>query len=234
MSTGLTMTAGRQMHSTNTVAAPPQDDDQTPRQGTGNPPANEPKQPAEPPAAPPQGTGVTPADPPAGAKNTEAVPDSWDGVFKHPRFAQILDRAKAAEARLAKIEADNQKATEEAAKQRGEYEKLYNEEKARTAALLAEQVKGRVELALRDYLASKQPDYVGRAKWIAPFIGAIKDGASDEDIQAAVKAAADAWVKDNPIAPTPPGGPGNHAPRGNGGNKPDDETRRAQSYRPRL
>jgi hypothetical protein len=164
------------------------------------------------------------------------VPETWNDVFKHPRFAQLLGRAKSAEDKLAEIAAAKEAADAETAKQKGEYEKLYNQEREKAAALLVAGQAARVQIALRDYLQAEKPEYAARAKWIAPFIGDLKADAKDEDVAAAVKAAADAWIEANPVtvAPKVPGGPGNHAPRSNGGTKPNDDERRAQSYRPRL
>ena len=55
--------------------------------------------------------------PPAEAQNT--VPDSWEAVFDHPRFKQLVDRAKAAEGALeaaaqAAKEAEDAKMAEQA------------------------------------------------------------------------------------------------------------------------
>lgn len=55
----------------------------------------------------------------------DGPPGSWSEIFKHPRFRELNDRAKAAEEALAKITSDQKKANDEALEKRAEYKTLW-------------------------------------------------------------------------------------------------------------
>ncbi|MEM7344592.1 MAG: DUF4355 domain-containing protein [Chloroflexota bacterium] len=74
--------------------------------------------PATPPATPPT---TPPSTPPAG---DNAVPTTWEDVFKHKRFKDLNDRAKTAETQLAQIQADQQAANEAALAEQNQWKQL--------------------------------------------------------------------------------------------------------------
>lgn len=89
-------------------------------------------------------------------------------------------------------------------KRKGEFEKLYQSETARSkelesanAALKLEMRTKDVQLALRDHLAAKHKDYLPNAKYILPLIEFDAD-TTDEEIGKRITDAAAAYVKDNP------------------------------------
>lgn len=117
------------------------------------------------------------------------------------------DEATAAEAKRLKDESDR-----EAARAKGEWEKVAGDEKERANKLDAElataklAAKGRdVDLAVRDHLAEKHPEYVAVAKYVRPLV-TYDASTSDEVIAKRVAEAAAQYVKDNPRAKSAPAG----------------------------
>lgn len=108
---------------------------------------------------PEQETPATPAeaektDTPAGSETT--VPDSWDDIFKHPRFKELTERAKTAESKLSEIEKAKAEAERKAAEEQGKYKELYEE--MQTEAEKAKAEKQALELSI---LRRKVADDVG-------------------------------------------------------------------------
>jgi hypothetical protein len=126
---------------------------------------------------------------------------------------QKADAVQAAlDAKKAEDEAAAKKAKEEAdrkaAEQKGEHQKLYEAEKAarekaeadKKAAEDAAALKLKnkdADIALRDFLTDKHPDYVKSAPYIRPLITVTAD-TKDEDLKKAIEKAAEQFVKDNP------------------------------------
>ncbi len=77
-----------------------------------------------PPVTPPEPT-TPPVTPPA-----DGPPETWVEVFQHTRFKELNERAKTAEDALAKIEASQKRANDEALKKRAEYKTLYEQAQA--------------------------------------------------------------------------------------------------------
>lgn len=186
-------------------------------QNTGTPP--------QPPQEPQQSQGQQPGQPPA-AEPEQTVP--------YARFKEVNDALKEIRDWKAEQERVKREAEEAEAKKRGEFEKLLSDEKDAHATTMTELRRIQIGVALRDYLAAdeKRLPYLGRAKYIMPFIEV--GGEADQDaIAQAVKAAADQWITDNPIVSGTPGAPANRPTRGATQDITDEE-RRKQSYRTRM
>lgn len=75
---------------------------------------------------PPGGGTPPPKDPPATPpQNADAMPASWEEIFKHPRFKELNEAKSKAEQRLAEIEAKEKEQTEAALKKNNEWKELY-------------------------------------------------------------------------------------------------------------
>jgi hypothetical protein len=75
------------------------------------------------------------AQPAASAETENTVTAPVEHMIPKSRFDEINDRAKAAEAELAKFKADQDKAETERKKKQGEFEELYTSEQTKTADL---------------------------------------------------------------------------------------------------
>lgn len=62
---------------------------------------------------------------PADPKPQEQFPQSWEDVFKHPRFKELNDRAQSAEKRLQELTAAEAKQKEDALKEQNKFKELY-------------------------------------------------------------------------------------------------------------
>jgi hypothetical protein len=117
------------------------------------------------------------------------------------------------------LRAEREQAAEDARKERekkereeleakGELQKLLDKEREERAREKAEIRALKIERDLRDYLATKHPEYASVAKYILPQIPA---DTKDADLKAAIEKAAADYVKDNPretkgsAAPAAPG-----------------------------
>jgi hypothetical protein len=151
-----------------------------------------------------------PANPPAGGGGGAKPPEPKKLELTEEELAQRVASALKAErdkdaeaARKKQEEADRKKAEEE-----GKWKELADAEKAKSAELAAENRRLRITNDLRDYLATKHPEYAGVAKYILPQIPA---DTKDADLKAAIEKAAADYVKDNPretkgsAAPAAPG-----------------------------
>ena len=80
---------------------------------------------------------------PVEEKETESglslTDEQWAEVFKHPRFSNLNERAKKAEAELAKLKKQFEKEQEEKLKEENKYQELYEAEKQKNQQL-AEQM----------------------------------------------------------------------------------------------
>ena len=93
--------------------------------------------PEEPKTPPEQKPGIAPRE---GSDNeaSDGLPKTWEEVFAHPRFKELLGRAKTAEDKLAKLEVEKDAASKADAEKRHEFEKLYREAEKQNAALQAQ------------------------------------------------------------------------------------------------
>lgn len=96
-------------------------------------------------AAPESGHGQETGPSESGQRNGDAPPASWDEVFQHDRFKQLVKRAKEAESALERLAKDQSEAEQAKLKEQQRFEELYQKEQARAATLA-----GELEAARRD------------------------------------------------------------------------------------
>lgn len=118
-----------------------------------------------PPAQKPGSTVETPQGDTAGD-----VPKSWDDIFNHPRFKSLLERAKTAEDKLAKYDAERSKAEKLTAEQNQKWEQLYRDaekQKAETQTqldkVLAEVTLTKKRAALKAAALAHVPPFTPKA-----------------------------------------------------------------------
>jgi len=68
-------------------------------------------------------------------RSSDAPPASWDEIFQHERFKQLLDRAKRAEGELAKVTKTQADAEEAKLREQQRFEELYKNSERRAADL---------------------------------------------------------------------------------------------------
>lgn len=66
----------------------------------------------------------------AGDPPTDAVPKTWEEIFKHTRFKELNTRAQTAESKLSELEKAEQKKTEDALKEQNKWQELHNAKEA--------------------------------------------------------------------------------------------------------
>ena len=105
-------------------------------------------------------------------------------------------------------------AAKELAKEQGKFDKLYQgevelrkQDQAKVDELTVALRGKDVDLLLRDFLAEHQADYIKAAKYIRPLVEFDAD-TKDADLEKAIKAAVEQFVKDNPRSGGKDGAPG--------------------------
>jgi len=197
-----------------------------PAAGETTPPAGAPNTGTTPPTQPPQQS--------QDQQPGQQPPQEPEQTVPYARFKEVNDQLKELKDWKDKLERERQEAEDKEAEKRGEFEKLLGGEKDAHAATKAGLRKMQVELALRDYLLGdeKRQPYAAKAKYISPFVE-VAQGADSAAITTAVKAAADQWITDNPIASALSGAPANRPTRG-ATQEITDEERRKRSYKTRM
>jgi hypothetical protein len=153
---------------------------------------------------------------PAGAQNTEdRPPETWEQVFEHGRFKRLVERAKAAEAKVAAFE-QAQKAAEEASL--AEQQK-WQELARRREAELAE-AQRQMEALTLTMLRTRVAARMGLPEALAERLR----GATEAEIVADAEAL-------QTLMPTPGGLPETPKPQDGG---IADEERRRRAWTPRL
>lgn len=116
------------------------------------------------------------------------------------KFKKEQEASDAEAKRVAKEEADREK---------GKFKDLYESESKKVAEAQAkleatqlELKMSRVESRLRDHIQTKQPEYLGAAKYMAKMLE-IKSDTKDEDADKQIASVFDQYVKDNPRGATP-------------------------------
>jgi len=61
----------------------------------------------------------------AGGEKDSSVPSSWEEIFKHPRFKQLVQRSKQAEAELDRLKKEEAEAEKSRLKETEQYKELY-------------------------------------------------------------------------------------------------------------
>lgn len=136
----------------------------------------------------------------------DAPPASWDEVFQHERFKQLVKRAKEAEAALEKTARDREAAEAAKLKEQQRFEELYQKEQQRAAELeqkLTETqratVNERKRRAVEDAARAHEPRFSAEAiKDVPVFVDLdgleVGEDGSVKGVEAAIKALA----KDRP------------------------------------
>lgn len=149
----------------------------------------------------------TATQPPAEAKKTDTKkpPETWEEVFQHPRFSQLLEQNKELEQWKSEQEAEKQKLADEkaeaervAAEEQGKWKELYEtslaklEETQKAQAEAEAKAKAAQAAALRTQIAAE----IGLPAKFATRL----QGETDEEI----RADAESILELMPGAPTPP------------------------------
>ena len=115
--------------------------------------------------------GVTePVQPAPNGQTADGVPQSWEDVFKHPRFKELQKQAKEAQAALAAQQAAQEAAEQAKLKDQQKWQQLYETTEAAAAKLKNElqQAQAAVlrrekQLALQDAARSHEPPFIAEA-----------------------------------------------------------------------
>jgi len=157
---------------------------------------------------------------PAEAKKTdgsESPPSSWDAIFDHPRFKQLIDRAKTAESQLAEEAAAKKKAEEKRLADERRFEELAtqyaNERDAAVKELATERFNG-----LKQRIAAEES--------LPPELATRLAGETEDELRADAKALGKLLPKaDDGLPPTP---------KPQAGPQITSDERRKLAYRSRL
>jgi membrane protein involved in colicin uptake len=155
----------------------------------------------------------------------DAPPQSWDEVFKHPRFKELQKMAKEAQAALEAQKQAQAQAEETKLKEQAKWQELYEAERTR-----AEQVKAELEAAhigtlriqkqqaLKDAARSHEPPFVAEAIPDILLLVAIDELPDDADMAKAADAKVKELAKSKPWllsqARSDPGSPPGRKPVG--------------------
>ena len=115
--------------------------------------------------------GVTePLQPAPSGPSPDGVPQSWEDVFKHPRFKELQRTAKEAQAALAAQQAAQEAAEQAKLKDEAKWQQLYETTEAAAAKLKNElqqtqaaMLRREKQLALQDAARSHEPPFIAEA-----------------------------------------------------------------------
>ena len=115
--------------------------------------------------------GVTePLQPAPTGPSPDGVPQSWEDVFKHPRFKELQKQAKEAQAALAAQQAAQDEAKQAELKEQAKWQQLYETAEAAAANLKNElqqtqaaMLRREKQLALQDAARSHEPPFIAEA-----------------------------------------------------------------------
>lgn len=132
-------------------------------------------------------------------RNGDAPPASWDEVFQHERFKQLVKRAKEAETALEKLARSQEEAEQAKLKEQQRFQELFEKEQQRAAALAGELEQARRDAAnerrrraVEDAARAHEPRFLPDAlKDLALFIDLdaleIGEDGTVKGVEAAVK-----------------------------------------------
>lgn len=173
--------------------------------------------------------GVTePVQPAPNGQTADGVPQSWEDVFKHPRFKELQKQAKEAQAALAAQQEAQAKAAEDELKEQAKWQQLYETTEAAAAKLKAElqqaqaaMLRREKQLALTDAARSHEPPFIAEALGDVLVLIQADELPDGEDLpkaaQSKVKALAEAkpWLLQT--TRSDPGSPPGRKPAGGAG-----------------
>ncbi len=173
--------------------------------------------------------GVTePVQPAPNGASPDGVPQSWEDVFKHPRFKELQKQAKEAQAALAAQQEAQAKAAEDELKEQAKWQQLYETTEAAAAKLKAElqqahasMARREKQLAIQDAARSHEPPFIAEAIGDVLLLISVDDLPDGDELSksaaAQVKALATAkpWLLST--ARSDPGSPPGRKPAGGAG-----------------
>lgn len=173
--------------------------------------------------------GVTePVQPAPNGQTADGVPQSWEDVFKHPRFKELQRTAKEAQAALAAQQEAQAKAAEDELKEQAKWQQLYETTEAAAAKLKAElqqahasMARREKQLAIQDAARSHEPPFIAEAIGDVLVLIQADELPDGEDLpkaaQSKVKALAEAkpWLLQT--TRSDPGSPPGRKPAGGAG-----------------
>ena len=173
--------------------------------------------------------GVTePVQPAPNGASPDGVPQSWEDVFKHPRFKELQRTAKEAQAALAAQQEAQAKAAEDELKEQAKWQQLYETTEAAAAKLKAElqqahasMARREKQLAIQDAARSHEPPFIAEAIGDVLLLISVDDLPDGDELSksaaAQVKALAEAkpWLLQT--TRSDPGSPPGRKPAGGAG-----------------
>ena len=173
--------------------------------------------------------GVTEqAQPAQNGASPDGVPQSWEDVFKHPRFKELQRTAKEAQAALAAQQEAQAKAAEDELKEQAKWQQLYETTEAAAAKLKAElqqahasMARREKQLAIQDAARSHEPPFIAEAIGDVLLLISVDDLPDGDELSksaaAQVKALATAkpWLLQT--TRSDPGSPPGRKPAGSAG-----------------
>ena len=160
----------------------------------------------------------------------DAPPQSWDEVFKHPRFKELQRTAKEAQAALEAQKQQQAQAEEAKLKEQAEWQKLYEAKSEEAQRLKAEAEQAHLsyirtlkQQAIKDAARSHEPPFVAEAIPDILLIVAVDELPDDDGLAKAAEAKVKELAKVKPWllaqARSDPGSPPGRKPIG-GATKP--------------
>jgi hypothetical protein len=159
-------------------------------------------------------------------KDDEGKKDEDELSVARKEREEARKQAADLQAKIDAHEKEKRDAEKKAAEEKGEFERLYNDEKANREREAAEAkalaTRQNAKLALYEYVSEKHPDYQPKSRWMLSALKeALSDDADETAISKAVKETVEAFVKDNPLQESEGGAPGS-AGRSGGRNQQVD------------
>ena len=173
--------------------------------------------------------GVTEqAQPAQNGASPDGVPQSWEDVFKHPRFKELQRTAKEAQAALAAPQEAQATAADDEHKEQAKWQQLYETTEAAAAKLKAElqqahasMARREKQLAIQDAARNHEPPFIAEAIGDVLVLIQADELPDGEDLpkaaQSKVKALAEAkpWLLQT--TRSDPGSPPGRKPAGGAG-----------------
>lgn len=135
----------------------------------------------------------------------DAVPQSWDEVFKHPRFKELQKAAKEAQAALDAQKQAQADAEQAKLKEQARWQELYEAEQARAKQAQAELEQAKLgalrnlkQQAIKDAARSHEPPFVAEAIPDILVLVAVDELPDDGDMAKAAEAQVKELAKAKP------------------------------------
>lgn len=173
--------------------------------------------------------GVTePVQPAPNGQTADGVPQSWEDVFKHPRFKELQRTAKEAQAALAAQQEAQAKAAEDELKEQAKWQQLYETTEAAAAKLKEELQQAQAamqrrerQLAIQDAARNHEPPFIPAAIGDVLLLIQADDLPDGDDLPKAAQAKVKALAESKPwllqTVRSDPGSPPGRRPAGSAG-----------------